>query len=488
MIRSTLDRAGLDGPGGRWTLGAVSDHDVEVVATRLHFLPVAMRVPLKFGDQVLTRVRCARARVELRGSGGGGAVGWGETPLNVGWVWPAELDYAERERALEDFCLEVAEEFASFGRTGHALEIGHAFIEGRLEELRRRFNDRRPAGSELPHLAALVCFSAFDLALHDAYGRLHERPVYETYGGDYLNRDLACFLEPAAAEVSFEGRFPADFLVAPPSRLPVWHLVGGLDPLEAGDLTGEEPDDGYPVLLRDWIRRDGLSCLKVKLRGSDADWDYERLRRIGRIGFEEGVDTLSADFNCAVTDPAYVDGVLDRLQRDEPAIFEAILYVEQPFPHDLEANRIEVHALGRRKPLFLDESAHDWRLVRLGRELGWTGVALKTCKTQTGALLSLCWARAHGMDLMVQDLTNPMLAQIPHVLLAAHAGTIKGVESNGMQFYPEASRPEQAVHPGLYQRRGGELDLSTLGGAGFGYRLDEIERELPEPAGDFSRG
>ena len=40
------------------------------------------------------------------------------------------------------------------------------------------------------------------------------------------------------------------------------------------------------------------------------------------------------------------------------------------------------------------------------------------------------------MDLMVQDLTNPMLAQIPHVLLGAHAGTIRGVESNGMQFIP----------------------------------------------------
>ena len=82
-------------------------------------------------------------------------------------------------------------------------------------------------------------------------------------------------------------------------------------------------------------------------------------------------------------------------------------------------------------------------------------MALKTCKTQTGALLSLCWAKAHGMTLMVQDLTNPMLAQIPHVLLAAHAGTIMGVETNGMQFYPDASRPEAAVHPGLYRRRDG---------------------------------
>src|SRR5439155_25474860 len=133
-----------------------------------------------------------------------------------------------------------------------------------------------------------------------------------------------------------------------------------------------------------------------------------------------------------------------------------------------------------RKPLFLDESAHDWRMVRLGRDLGWTGVALKTCKTQTGALLSACWAKAHGMALMVQDLTNPMLAQIPHVLLAAHVGTIMGVETNAMQFYPEASKPEARVHPGMYRRRKGKIDFSSLGRFGFGYRAAEIKRELPE--------
>ncbi len=129
-----------------------------------------------------------------------------------------------------------------------------------------------------------------------------------------------------------------------------------------------------------------------------------------------------------------------------------LLYVEQPFPYDLEAHRIDVHSVSARKPLFMDESAHDWRFVRLGRELGWSGVALKTCKTQTGALLSLCWAKAHGMTLMVQDLSNPMLAQVPHVLLAAHAGTIMGVESNGMQFYPDGiaaggSRPPRPLSP-----------------------------------------
>jgi hypothetical protein len=37
------------------------------------------------------------------------------------------------------------------------------------------------------------------------------------------------------------------------------------------------------------------------------------------------------------------------------------------------------------------------------------------------------------------------------------------------------------VHPGLFQRRGGELDLASVRGPGFGYRLAEIDRALPAP-------
>ena len=88
---------------------------------------------------------------------------------------------------------------------------------------------------------------------------------------------------------------------------------------------------------------------------------------------------------------------------------------------------------------------------------------------------------------MVQDLTNPMLAQIPHCRLAAHGQTIRGVETNAMQFYPDASLPESVVHPGLYSRRHGSVDLSTLAGPGFGYRVLEVKHDLPQPAADYQR-
>jgi hypothetical protein len=49
-----------------------------------------------------------------------------------------------------------------------------------------------------------------------------------------------------------------------------------------------------------------------------------------------------------------------------------------------------------------------------------------------------------------------------------------------------ASVPKAAIHPGLFRRGDGCLDLSTIHGPGFGYRVDEIARTLPAPA--FSQG
>jgi L-alanine-DL-glutamate epimerase-like enolase superfamily enzyme len=459
--------------------------DIRTTSAALYFLPVQTRVPLKFGPETLTQVTCARVRLTAINANGRKADGWGETPLSVQWVWPSALPYQEREDALKQFCLELTDLWSSLQMPGHPLELGYDFQETVLPGMVKGFNQIRRRGKEpMPWLAALVCCSAFDIALHDAYGVMHQLPVYSTYTPVYLNRDLSYYLKPAPnSRVSFQKKYPEDFLSRQiPGQLTAWHLVGGLDPLSASDLTGPEPNDGYPVLLDDWIQRDGLKALKVKLRGNDPSWDYHRLVQVAAIAQKNGVHWLSADFNCTVEEPAYVNDLLDRLRDEHPHVYGVILYVEQPFPYDLEKHAIDVHSVSARKPLFLDESAHDWRLVRLGRELGWSGVALKTCKTQTGAILSACWAKAHGMSLMVQDLTNPMLAQIPHILLAAHVGTIMGVETNSMQFYPEASRPEAAVHPGLYTRRNGVIDLSSIQGPGFGYRLSEIKRDLPQPA------
>ncbi|MDR1863096.1 MAG: hypothetical protein LBQ67_04150 [Treponema sp.] len=450
------------------------NHDIKVVSCRLYFSPVETRVPLKFGPETTTHVLCARTEITVAGQGNREAIGWGETPLSVAWVWPASLAYEYRLQRLREFCVRLSRAWSGCGRQGHPLEIGKQFIDNDLKCLWEEDNRNRGEGEEMPWLAALVCNSLFDIALHDAYGIYHGISVWDSYTGEYMNRDLSWYYSPEFEKI-FKGKYPGDYLVPGNcSRIRVWHLVGAKDVVDNEELGGGEPDDGYPVKLEDWINRDGLTCLKIKLTGTDPEWDYRRLLSVGRIARRTGVEWLSTDFNCTVTDPRYVCEILDRLLREEPAVYKMILYVEQPFPYDIKAHPLDVRSVSARKPLFMDESAHDWEFVKMGRELGWNGVALKTCKTITGALLSLCWAKQYHFVLMVQDLTNPMFAQIPHVGLGAHAGTIMGVESNAMQFYPQASADEEQIHPGLYRRRNGYLDLSSLGAAGFGYRADEV--------------
>ena len=63
----------------------------------------------------------------------------------------------------------------------------------------------------MPWLAALVCYSAFDLAAHDAFGWLVGRPWYETLGRKDLKRDLADLVE----DIPRSGQIPADFLADP---------------------------------------------------------------------------------------------------------------------------------------------------------------------------------------------------------------------------------------------------------------------------------
>lgn len=452
--------------------------DVTVAAVQTAFYRYDNRVPLKFGHEVSTGGETVLVTMTVRGEDGRQAQGCGETPLAAAWSWPSGLPQSTRVERMRRFCLTLARAWSEEDAEGHPMEIGWDFLERRLAACLARENEGRPAGERMPYLAALVCCSAFDLALYDAYGILHGVKVFDCFNSRYMNRDLSAYYTPEYAPV-FAGYWPERFFVArgeTPARLAACHLVGGKDLLDKAELTGDEPQDGYPVLLRDWIKRDGLFHLKIKLTGNQFDWDYERIVRVGRIGLEMGVTGFTTDFNCTVEDPDYVCRMLDKLNRREPELYRRILYVEQPFPYDLERFQLDVREVSRRKLLLMDESAHDWRFVALGHRLGWNGVALKTCKTLTGAVLSLCWGRMHGMAMMVQDLTNPRLAIIPHVLLAANVGTIMGVEVNSMQFCPDASRDEARVHPGLYRRRDGCVRLDTLGDTGFGYRLEEIRR------------
>ncbi len=195
--------------------------DISPVSVDLYFIPVETRVPLKFGPETLTSVICARACVTVANSRGQTAQGWGETPLSVQWAWPSSLGYQERCEAMQSFCRMLAEAWVRLDRQGHPIELGSDFIKSILPGLLEQLNNQRGGQAEpMPHLAALVCCSVFDVALHDAYGQLLGRDVYSTYNAEFMNTDLSAFLKPAeGVDFSFAGKYPADFFAHPPAKL-----------------------------------------------------------------------------------------------------------------------------------------------------------------------------------------------------------------------------------------------------------------------------
>src|SRR5947209_13865916 len=68
----------------------------------------------------------------------------------------------------------------------------------------------------------------------------------------------------------------------PKAKMPLYHLVGALDPLEEKDIA-KRLNDGLPETLGEWIRADGLTHLKIKLNGDNLNWDVERVIGVDHV-------------------------------------------------------------------------------------------------------------------------------------------------------------------------------------------------------------
>ena len=67
----------------------------------------------------------------------------------------------------------------------------------------------------------------------------------------------------------FRGeRLSSHIRPTPNEKLPLYHTVGALDPITDSDLQ-HRVIDGLPETSPEWIRYNGLRCLKVKLAGND---------------------------------------------------------------------------------------------------------------------------------------------------------------------------------------------------------------------------
>ena len=445
-------------------------NDIRVLEVGHEFQDFQYRAPYQFGGRSVDRVTLLNVTCRVRTNAGRESSGFGSMTLGNAWAFPAASQDAGLG-AMKALAAKLREVTARCDEKGHPIDLFRV-LEPEYLRAASALSSDRPLPVPIPKLCTLVVASAFDAAIHDAYGKVCGRSVYETYSATFMSRDLSVDLGP-----SFKGEYLDRYVPSvPKARMPVFHSVGASDPLDASDMQGRTRiEDGLPNTLEEWIPRDGLIRFKIKLNGGNLDADFDRVIRIDRIVNRAQARRgqkdwqYSLDFNEGCPNVGYLLDFLRRVREATPAGFDRILYIEQPTARDLVKDRANVmHEAARLRPVVIDESLTDLEALLLAREMGYTGVALKACKGQSQAMLMAAAAQKFGMFLCVQDLTCPGASLIHSAGIAARVPGNAGIEANARQFVPAANRDWESRFPGLFTIHDGMMATGQLTGPGLG--------------------
>ena len=438
-----------------------------------HTVEIQYRAPIKFGGRVVRDATLLEVEIEVETRDGRRGVGRGSMPLGNVWAWPSTTCSTEQTlRAMIDYGTRAVE-LASSIRTdaGHPLQLTTDLAQQR-QELAAQIAQSLSLPETLPKLATMVAASPLDAAIFDAHGKALGQNAYNLLSAEFISEDLKRWL---GAE--FQGEYLDRYTRrVPQPQMPLYHLVGALDPLDTSELQNPI-GDGLPETLADWIPADGLTHLKIKLNGDDLDWDTQRVAAVERVAAAAQLKRqceqwqYSLDFNEKCQDVEYVLEFLRRLQRLAPAAYRRVQYIEQPTHRDLAAHRENrMQAAAQFKPVVIDESLVDLASLELSRELGYSGVALKACKGHGEALLMGAAAQKHGLFLCVQDLTCPGASFLHSASLAARIPTVAAIEGNGRQYCPAGNRDWQDRYPSMFHITTGQVGTGVLTEPGLGWR------------------
>ncbi|MGD0579172.1 MAG: enolase C-terminal domain-like protein [Bryobacteraceae bacterium] len=456
----------------RWSIlsAAVRKTDIRLEHVSIDYEEYKYRTPIKFGGHVVDRATVLNVNCSVRTGDGRPAKGFGSMPLGNIWSFPSNtLSYDTTLAAMKALAGGLARITAGYPEFGHPIDINWA-LEASYLKAAAEVSSRLHLAEPIPKLCTLVTASAFDAAIHDAFGKAHGLNCYRTYGPEFMTHDLAYYLGP-----EYKGEFPSRYISAEPKpRMPVYHLVSAIDPIENADIT-QRVNDGLPETLPEWIRYNGLTHLKIKLNGDNRKWDVERVLHVDKVTSQtqaqRGVKdwVYSLDFNEKCPNVEYLLDFLHEVKRRSPQGYERIQYVEQPTARDLKAHpENQMHAAAKLCPVVIDESLTDVEALLIARQMGYTGVALKACKGQSHMMLIASIGEKHKLFLCVQDLTCPGASLIQSAALAAHVPDVAAIEANARQFMPAANQAWVSRFPGIFRITDGTMDTSELNRPGLG--------------------
>jgi len=416
-----------------------------ILATSVEFIEQPFLTPLQISSGLITKATEARVKVTVR-AGNREGTGRGSIYLSDLWAWPGPTpDRTTKDKALRGLCETIAASLFALcgGEAAHPLELG----------LRLHHALSAP---DMPLLASAVCASPFDAAIHDAVGQAHTLSAFRFYESDALIPSADRWFPQGGAV-----RAIRKILRPPVHTLNAWWLVSAKDDLESA--------------VRPAVAKNGIHCFKIKVLARDNSEDAARTAEVYQAARSWGLSpTLSIDSNEGNPNAPAVLDYLEQLESRDAAAYAALAYLEQPTARDITANPQDWRAVTARKPVLLDEGLTSLELLPLAREQHWSGLALKTCKGHSFALVAAAWARQHNWLLSLQDLTNPGYSAIHAFLFGAHLATLNGVELNSPQYTPAANQPWLPALAGLFEPRGGAHHLHQSETPGLGSSLVTI--------------
>ncbi len=445
--------------------------DIRLVDVEARTEQFNYRTPIKFGGRVVNDAVLLHVTVDVETRAGQRGRGCGSMPMSNVWAWPSppELGTATLA-AMIDLGQRAVQAANLYSGLGHPLEITHELAK----DHGRHAADAVAAQSlkvGMPRLAELVSISPLEAAIHDAYGHVLGQNSYNLLGPEYVNHDLATYLGR-----DFAGEYLDRYTLREPKpRMPLYHLVGAVDPLTKGDVV-KPVGDGLPETLGEWITADQLTHLKIKLNGDDLAWDVERVARVEQVAVEAQAArgckhwNYSLDFNEKCANVQYILDFLARVRERSPVALDRVQYIEQPTHRDLKAHpENRMHEAAKIKPVVIDESLIDLESLIMARELGYSGVALKACKGHSEALLMGAAAQKYGLFLCVQDLTCPGASFLHSASIAARIPTVAAIEGNARQYCPAGNRGWAERFPGMFKLVDGSIETGLLTGDGLGF-------------------
>jgi len=471
--RRSFLRASAMASAGLTATGALDFHiflpnstGIRIEDVTFNYEEFLYRAPYKFGGVPVNRTTILNVNVTVRTRDGKTAKGFGSMTMGNVWSFPSrEMAYYRTLVAMKELAERIAEITSGHKEYGHPIDINVA-LEPEYLKAAAEISKEPMLAAPIPKLCTLVTASPFDAAIHDAFGKLHNRSCYQTHGRDLLPRDLSNYLN-----ADFKGEYLDRYILPKPKpRIAMFHSVGGVDAVLPSELK-ERLNDGLPETLAEWIKYNGLTHIKIKLQGEDLKWDIERTVNIDRVAMETRPKTdwkYCVDFNERCPNVEYVLEYLRKVKELTPRGFDRILYLEQPTARDLKANRQNVmREANKLRPIVVDESLVDLESLLLAREMGYTGVALKACKGQSQTMLMAAAAQKYKMFLTVQDLTCPGASLIHSVGIATHVPGVAGIEANARQYAPVANKPWESRFPGIFIVKDGTMRTGALNQPGL---------------------